>query len=217
MRLSAALSGDLRILLAEEVRAAEMAVAAGVRQAGQALKAELRQQVTSAGLGGRLANAWRDRHYPNGKVDAASLVWTMAPQIIRAFDEGVTIRSQRGRWLAIPTESAPRRGTDGRRISPSTFPEHRLGRLRLVMRPGKAPLLVVDGLRASTGRRGGFRRASTRALRTGQGVVTVVMFVLVPQVRLRKRLDIEGAARRWHAHLPRLVIEAWPAVRGDAP
>jgi hypothetical protein len=217
MRLSAALSGDLRILLAEEVRAAETAVTAGVRQAGQALKAELRQQVTSAGLGGRLANAWRDRHYPNGKVDAASLVWTMAPQIIRAFDEGVTIRSQRGRWLAIPTESAPRRGTDGRRISPSTFPEHRLGRLRLVMRPGKAPLLVVDGLRASTGRRGGFRRASTRALRTGQGVVTVVMFVLVPQVRLRKRLDIEGAARRWHAHLPRLVIEAWPAVRGDAP
>ena len=210
MRLSAALSGDLRILLAEEVRAAETAVTAGVRQAGQALKAELRQQVTSAGLGGRLANAWRDRHYPNGKVDAASLVWTKAPQIIRAFAEGVTIRSRRGRWLAIPTENAPRRGTDGKRISPSTFPEHRLGRLRLVARRGKAPLLVVDGLRQSTGRRGGFRRASARALRSGQGVVTVVMFVLVPQVTLRKRLDVQGAARRWHAHLPHLVIEAWP-------
>jgi hypothetical protein len=215
MRLTAALSGDLRTLLAEEVRAAENAVTAGVRQAGQALKGELRQQVTGAGLGGRLANAWRDRHYPNRKVDAASLVWTKAPQIIRAFDEGVVIRSRRGRWLAIPTENAPRRGTDGKRISPSTFPEHRLGRLRLVARPGKVPLLVVDGLRASTGRRGGFRRASARALRSGQGLVTVVMFVLVPQVTLRKRLDVEGAARRWHAHLPRLVLEAWPPTAGS--
>jgi hypothetical protein len=216
MRLTAALSGDLGKLLAEEVRAAETAVTAGVRRAGAGLKGELRQQVISAGLGGRLANAWRDRHYPNQKVDAASLVWTKAPGIIRAFAEGVTIRSGRGRCLAIPTENAPRRGTDGKRISPSTFPEHRLGRLRLVARPGKAPLLVVDGLRASTGRRGGFRRASQRALRTGQGVVTVVMFVLVPQVRLRKRLDVEGAARRWHGQLPRLVIEAWPPVRGAA-
>jgi hypothetical protein len=213
MRMTAALSGDLRRLLAEEVRSAESAVTAGVRRAGEGLKGELRQQVTGAGLGGRLANAWRDRHYPNGKVDAASLVWTKAPQIIRAFAEGVTIRSRRGRWLAIPTENAPRRGTDGKRISPSTFPEHRLGRLRLVARPGKVPLLVVDGLRQSTGRRGGFRRASARALRSGQGVVTVVMFVLVPQVTLRRRLDVQGAARRWHAHLPRLVIEAWPAAR----
>jgi hypothetical protein len=216
MRLTAAVSGDLRKLVAEEMRAAETAVTAGVRQAGEGLKAEFRRQVASAGLGGRLANAWRDRHYPNQKVDAASLVWTKAPQIIRAFDEGAMIRSQRGRFLAIPTENAPRRGTDGKRISPSTFPEHRLGPLRLVARPGRAPLLVVDGLRASTGRRAGFRRASQRALRTGQGVVTVVMFVLVPQVRLRKRLDVEGATRRWHGQLPRLVIEAWPPVRGGA-
>jgi hypothetical protein len=213
MRLTAALLGDLRKLLAEEVRAAETAVTTGVRQAGQGLKGELRQQVTSAGLGGRLANAWRDRHYPNQKVDAASLVWTKAPQIIRAF-EGVTIRSGRGRWLAIPTENAPRRGTDGKRISPSTFPEHRLGRLRLVARPGRVPLLVVDGLRISAGRRGGFRRAPQRALRTGQGVVTVVMFVLVPQVTLRKRLDVDSAARRWQGQLPRLVLEAWPPIRG---
>jgi hypothetical protein len=45
----------------------------------------------------------------------------------------------------------------------------------------------------------------------------VVMFVLMPQVTLRKRLDVEGAARRCHGQLPRLVIEAWPPVRGDVP
>jgi Family of unknown function (DUF6441) len=70
----------------------------------------------------RLANSWRDKHYPNQKLDAASLVYTKAPQIIRAFDEGAVIRSKRGRFLAIPTENAPRKGTDGKRISPRTFP-----------------------------------------------------------------------------------------------
>jgi hypothetical protein len=217
LKLGATIARSLQADMQAELRDIERAVTTGTRDAGRGLRTELRRQVTGAGLGPRLANGWRDRHYPNQKLDAASLVYTKAPQIIRAFAEGVTIRSRRGRWLAIPTENAPRRGTDGKRISPSTFPEHRLGRLRLVARPGKVPLLVVDGLRQSTGRRGGFRRASQRALRSGQGGVTVVMFVLVPQVRLRKRLDIEGAARRWHAHLPRLVIEAWPAVRGDAP
>ena len=41
-----------------------------------------------SGLGQRLANSWRDRHYPNQKIDAASLVYTKALQIIRAFVEG---------------------------------------------------------------------------------------------------------------------------------
>jgi hypothetical protein len=31
-----------------------------------------------------------------------------------------------------------------------------------------------------------------RARRSGQGLATVVMFVLVPQVKLRKRLDVNG-------------------------
>jgi hypothetical protein len=47
------------------------------------------------------------------------LIYTKAPQIIRAFDEGAVIRSRRGRFLAIPTQNAPGKGTDGRRM-----PEH---------------------------------------------------------------------------------------------
>jgi hypothetical protein len=79
-------------------------------------------------------SSWRDKHYPNQKLDTASSVYTMAPQIIRAFDEAAVIRSMRGRFLAIPTENAPRKGTDGKRIRPSTFPEHRLGPRRFVPR-----------------------------------------------------------------------------------
>jgi Family of unknown function (DUF6441) len=170
---------------------------------------ELRRQVTSAGLGQRLANSWRDKHYPNEKLDAASLVYTKAPQIIRAFDEGAVIRSKRGRFLAIPTENAPRKGTDGRRISPSTFPEHRYGRLRFVPRQSGPSLLVADGLRASfsrqTGGLRGFRRATGPARRSGQGLTTVVMFLLVPQVKLRKRLDVARAAEQWSGQLPALI------------
>jgi hypothetical protein len=192
-----------------ELRDLERAVATGTRDAGRGLKTELRRQVTSAGLGPRLGNSWRDKHYPNRKLDAASLVYTKAPQIIRAFDEGALIRRKRGRWLAIPTENAPRKGTDGKRISPSTFPKHRFGPLRFVPRSSGPSLLVVDGLRASfsrkTGELRGFRRATDRAQERGDGLTTVVMFLLVPQVKMPKRLDVARAAERWSAQLPALI------------
>ena len=119
------------------------------------------------------------------------------------------VRSNRGRFLAIPTENAPRKGTDGKRISPSTFPEHRFGPLRLVPRPSGPSLLVVDGLRASFSRKSGelrgFRRATDRARARGDGLATVVMFLLVRQVKLPKRLDVARAAERWSGQLPALI------------
>jgi hypothetical protein len=209
MKLAATLARDLQADMQAELREIERAVVAGTRDAGRSLRTELRRQVTSAGLGQRLANSWRDKHYPNQKLDAASLVYTKAPQIIRAFDAGALIRSRRGRFLAIPTENAPRKGTDGKRISPRTFPEHRFGPLRFVPRSSGPSLLVVDGLRASfsrqTGQLRGFRRATDRARRSGQGLATVVMFLLVPQVKLRKRLDVARPAERWSAYLPALI------------
>src|SRR5688572_23950097 len=143
MKLAASIARSLQGDLQAELRDVERAVAIGTRDAGRGLKTELRRQVGSAGLGQRLANSWRDRHYPNQKLDAASLVYTKAPQIIRAFDQGTVIRSRRGRFLAIPTENAPRKGTDGRRVKPSTFPEHRFGPLRFVPRSSGPSLLVV--------------------------------------------------------------------------
>ncbi|MCE3249501.1 MAG: hypothetical protein K0R41_3326 [Geminicoccaceae bacterium] len=177
MKLTATLARSLQADMQAELRDIERAVAAGTREAGRGLRTELRRQVTSAGLGERLANSWRDRHYPNRKLDAASLVHTKAPQIIRTFDGGAVIRSRRGRFLAIPTENAPRKGNDGRRISPSTFPEHRFGPLRFVSRQSGPSLFVVDGLRASysrqTGQLRGFGRATDRARRSNRGLTTV--------------------------------------------
>jgi hypothetical protein len=209
MKLTATIARSRQADMQAELRDLERAVATGTREAGRGLKTELRRQVASAGLGQRLANSWRDKHYPNRKLDAASLVYAKAPQIIRAFDEGALIRSKRGRFLAIPTENAPRKGSDGRRISASTFPEHRFGALRFVPRPSGPSLLVVDGLRASLSRKSGelrgFQRATERARRSGRGLATVVMFLLVPQVKLPKRLDVARAAERWSAQLPALI------------
>jgi hypothetical protein len=209
MKLVATLVRSLQADMQVALRNIERGVTIGTRNAGRGLKTELRQQVAGAGLGQRLANSWRDKHYPNQRLDAASLVYTKAPQIIRAFDEGAVIRSRRARFLAIPTENAPRKGTDGRRISPNTFPEQRFGPLRFVPRQTGPSLLVADRLRASfsrkTGELRGFRRATERARRSGQGLTTVVMFLLVPQVKLRKRLDVARAAERWSGHLPALI------------
>jgi hypothetical protein len=70
-------------------------------------------------------------------------------------------------------------------------------------------LLVVDGLRGAvsrkTGQLRGFRHATRRARQSGQDVATLVMFPLVPQVELPKRLDVARAAERWSAQLPALI------------
>jgi hypothetical protein len=209
VKLAATIARSLQADIQADLRDIERAVISGTRDAGRGLTTELRRQVASGGLGQRLANSWRDKHYPNQKLDAASLVYAKAPQIIRAFDEGAVIRSRRGRFLAIPTENAPRKGTDGRPIRPSTFPEHRFGPLRFVPRPSGPSLLVADGLRASfsrqTGELRGFRRATERARRSSQGLTTVVMFLLVPKVKLSKRLDVARAAEHWSAQLPALI------------
>jgi len=129
MKLAATIVGSIKADLQAEMRGIEKAVAAGVKEAGDGLKGSLREQVVSAGLGTRLARAWRNRAWPNKGYDTASLVWSKAPQIVRVFDEGVVIRGKSGFWLAIPTPAAPKRRVGGKRISPSNFPEHRFGPL----------------------------------------------------------------------------------------
>ncbi|WP_337875595.1 DUF6441 family protein [Elioraea sp.] len=214
MRLAAALIGDLSRMMAEEVRAAERAVTAGVRDAADGLKAELRGQITGADLGERLARTWRGEVYPKGQqsIAAAGFVWSKAPGIVRVYEDGAVIRSTRGLFLAIPTDAAGGSGDGGAKITPGGW-ERRTGqRLRFVYRRGAPSLLVADNLRARRGKRGGFARASAAALRTGRGLVTVPIFILVPQVTVKKRLDVAGAAARWQARLPQLVLRHWRAA-----
>ena len=217
MRLEAAIKGDLHKFMEQQKVAAETAVTAGVAEITDRIKNDLRGQVSGAGLGSKLAKSWQAKLYPKGKksIDTAGWVFSKAPKLIRAVDEGTLIKSKDGFFLAIPTEAAPKRGVGGKRITPSNFPEHSLGRLRFVYRPGRISLLVVDNLRAGTGKRGGFRKASESALKTGRGLATVVMFFLVPQVKLRKRLDYKAVVNRLEPQLPQTILKHWPQDKGN--
>ena len=209
MKLAATMVGSLKADMRAEMRRIERSVPDGVKAAGDGLKGSLRRQVVAAGLGARLARTWRGRTYANKGHDAASLVWSKAPQIVRAFDLGAVIKGKGGRWLAIPTPAAPKRGVGGKRLTPATFPTQRHGPLRMVRRSGRTALLVVDGVRigASTGRVGRRAKGGGRTKSGGyrQGIATVVMFVLVRQVKLRKRLNVARAAERWTRKLPALI------------
>ena len=209
MKLAATMVGSLKADMRAELRRIERAVPGGVKAAGDGLKGSLRKQVVAAGLGAKLSRTWRDRTYANKGHDAASFVWSKAAQIVRAFDRGALIKGKGGRWLAIPTPAAPKRGVGGKRLTLATFPTGRHGPLRMVRRSGRSALLVVDGVRVSaqTGRVGrqakGGGRTKSGSLK--QGIATVVMFVLVRQVKLRRRLNVARAAERWTRKLPALI------------
>lgn len=218
MRLKAAFEGKLQEYMKAEYTIAERAITSGVREATDGLKLSMRRQVTGAGLGQRMANTWRGDVYPKGQssIRAAGMVYTRASRIMEGFERAAVIRSKDGWWLAIPTPNAPKRGVGGKRINPSNFPEHRYGRLRFVYRSGKPSLLVVDNARASYSRKTrelrGFRKAGDRAISKGQGLTTVVMFWLVPQVQLKRLITFDAEPKRWFDRLPQLILNNWPDV-----
>jgi hypothetical protein len=218
MRVILDITPDLVAAMAAEVKAGEKAVTAAMREAGSGLKAAWRGQITGAGLGSRLANSIRSQTFPRSGVrrayaaplgprsrltlDAAALVWSKAPVIVGAHDAGPLIRSKNGFWLAIPLPAAGK-SLHGGRITPGEW-ERRTGlRLRFVYRRVGPSLLVADGRLNTKG-----RVVASRS-KTGRGVVTATIFLLVPQVKLPKRLDLARDAERAVVGVPELIVANW--------
>lgn len=200
--------GSVNEILTAERRAGARSVTRAVTGVSQAIKTDWRGQVVGAGLGTRLGNSIRAQAYPQSGVsmDAAALVWTRASKIIGAFQRGETIRAQNGFWLAIPLPAAMKSSRGGR-IKPGEW-ENRTGRaLRFVYRPGRAALLVDDG-RVKRGARVMGRDGYSKAAR-GFKNRTVPIFALVPQVTLRKRLDLYTSAVRLAGALPQSIVAGW--------
>jgi hypothetical protein len=192
MRLTAAITGSLNAYMASQKAAAERAVTEGVREITTRIKEELRSQVVGAGLGNKLAKTWQAKVYPargQKSISAAGVVTSKASKIIRAFNDGAVIKSSHGLYLAIPTENAPKRGMGNKRISPSTFPESRFGRLRFVRVDSRLSLLVVDSKM--------------------KGRPAKVMFILVPQVQMKKKLDYLAVVDRLAPQLPQAILNNW--------
>lgn len=238
MRLAAALRGELAKDIEEEMRLAERAAGAAMGEFATGLQSDYRRQTEQAGLGSGTARAWRQRLFPrNGQsLGAAALVWSRAPNIIQGFNEGALITPSRDgvKYLAIPTSF---NRTQGRRRSlrerrAGVWANVRVTPAEMVAAskftflrprddgPGFLWMMQVTRgqLRGKNGRiserayaggnflLGGGRRARTReALEHG----AVPMFVLIPQVRLEKKLDLEGAADKRIAQVPDALLAHW--------
>lgn len=200
--------GDIGAMMAAEITAGEKAVTKAVGDAGNGLKAAWRGQIIAAGLGQRLARTIRSAQYPKGKpsLNAAALVWSQAPLVVGAHDTGPLIRSQNGFWLAIPTAAAGKSARGGR-ITPVEWERRRGLRLRFVYRRNGPSLLVAEG------------RLNTRGVgvasrsKTGRGLTTVPIFLLVRQVKLRKRLDLDRAAKASQNGIPSAIVANWVETR----
>lgn len=235
-----AVVGDVRRLLQAEVRAGERAATRAVREETETLKRELRGQVASAfgTKGTGIANAWRSAVYPRSGVSLrpAGLVWSKTPVVIDAFERGALIRAKSSKFLAIPTGFNAARGRRGRgergmRVTPARMAASGQAFLR-PFRSGRGfvwclPLHGASG----TGRTGG-RRKRGRTLLFAGGIAEVgtanrkgreawargmlekgmvPMFLLLPQVKLAKRLDVAGAAARAGGRVPRRFVAHWGA------
>ena len=204
MKLDLNITGNIVVAMRAEVLAGEKAVTTAMQDAGAGLKADWRGQITGAGLGQRLARTIRAANYPKGQpsLNAAALVWSKAPVIIGTHDTGPLIRSKDGFWLAIPTPAAGK-GARGRRLSPGEWERRRGLRLRFVYRRTGPSLLVAEGRLNSRG-----LGVASRS-KTGRGKATVPIFLLVPQVKLAKRLNLARDAERAQAAVPGLILANW--------
>lgn len=164
-------------------------------------RAELKAQVVSAGLGTRLANTWRGETYPQSRrsLNPAGMIWSRAPDIIDAFARGAKIVPVAGsRYLAIPSDNVPRAGGrrgSTRRMSPVEV-QGAFNQELIFRRGDRGRLLAfVSVIKARRG--GAYRRATKGRLAQGRERELVLMFTMVPTVRLPKLLDLDDVAQRW--------------------
>ncbi|MCB9983655.1 MAG: hypothetical protein H6861_08310 [Rhodospirillales bacterium] len=182
MKLAVKATKDLSKQMERRSRILSNAVRFGVKESGFALLNSLRKQMRLAGLQ-RLQKTWRKKDYKNNGYDAASLVYSKVPEIVTAFDKGLLIRTRNKQWLAIPTKNAPRPlGRKQKRTPERLFNDYKLD-FRFVERDSKTAFLVAKNARGKD----------------------VIMFTLIKQAKIPKRLDIERSVRKWTARIPDMI------------
>jgi hypothetical protein len=80
-------------------------------------------------------------------------------------------------------------------------------RLRFVYRRTGPSLLVAEGRLSRAG------RAVASRSKTGLGLTSVPVFLLVPQVRLPKRLDLARDAERTADAVPGMIVGNWSTMQ----
>lgn len=223
MRLAVRLEGSLEGSLAAQEVPIRRAATEAIRETSQVVLLHARGQTTRA-LGQGIGNAWRVRHFPQGRDSSkpAALIYSRAPDIVDAHYRGALIRAKGGLFLAIPTNFNRLRGrrraltehfgqSGNVRISPTGMVRSRLaftipnkdhpGSLLWMLRITTAQSKTARGRIVTQFLAGGLAEVGTghdrgrqvrkRIAETG----AVPMFVLIPRVQLRKRLDLEASRK----------------------
>ena len=210
--------GDLQKDIDRDILKFETAAMNAANAVAVGAKLDWRNQVTSAGMSKSFSNSVRSKVYPSKKksFEPAGFVYAEAPKIMRAFDRGEKIDARNKKYLAIPTKFAPTKGVvkggggkSGnfrKRISPSTFPEERFGKLEFVPeRNGHNAMLVVRGLRKSFSQKTkefrGYKKAGARFKGKTE---KVPMFILVKSVLMPDKFDIPSVGQKWAAKYPEI-------------
>jgi hypothetical protein len=212
MRASITITGSLDGLLEDWTEQTARLVTDVTEHAASTMRDELRSAMSNAGLS-KLGRALGYSAYPGGSrasLHPAAEVFVRGKAaakwegIIDAFNDGATIRSKRG-WLAIPTKNCPK-GARGRYLTPEQVAE-RFGPLRSIA-AGKSVLLFADVI---SGKSGGSRKATAGRLAQGREAKLTLMFVLVKEATIRKRLDLDAVIRQWGTRFPAMIADALKA------
>jgi len=235
--LGLAIKGDLQKIFDDEKKLTRAAVEAATKAQTAETKPDLRA-ITAPVLGRGVSNAWRDRFYRNkGDANPAGFIYSKAPAIVKAFSADTVIVPKHGRFLAVPTMfNRYGRGTSSRKIwmtpedmakSGEAFTRPRKGGpgflwfipLRF---NGKTGAIGLEGVkRYVKAHGGGYRKIEITA---GKAIMkphrrdlanryfvnsAVPMFTLVPDVRLKKKIDLDAVIVRARDGFPAKLSSAY--------
>ncbi|RAN30636.1 DUF6441 family protein [Hyphomonas pacifica] len=158
---------------------------------------KLRGSIRDAGLGDRLANAWRAEIYPKRgfALNPAILFWSKADVIVNAH-QGETIHAKDGNLLAIPIPDGPAvdfpnpRGPDTK----VDYARKKFGDRLFVIpaNPVRPAILAAEGVGFTKTGRLTLRKQSAKTGKWGKGSATVFLFWLVEEAVLQQRLDVQA-------------------------
>jgi hypothetical protein len=229
MRLKLAVKGDLVAAMADYEEKLAVAVTEGLDETLDRAHRDYRQQVEQAGLGTKIPRTIRKQRYPKSKpsIGASGIIWTRAPEIIDAFNSGSAIVPGHGRFLAIPTQWN-RKGGRRKAAKEATWTNVRVTPEEMIRSgadfvipnkggPGKLWMLTISHAQARKGKKnkihdlayagglallGGGRVGRTRDILKHEAVP---MYTLLPNVKLKKRLDIARIRSDASRRLPRAM------------
>jgi hypothetical protein len=221
MQIRGTIDGDVKSILSRYSGELAVAMRQAMENASNTVLADAKGRTKAAGLGG-LAKAWGKQTYPPGRrpsINPAGLIYAKSKVLFPVFTQGATILPKKGRFLAIPTREAEAMGLaqtnvrrDGkgagaipRRLSMVQKAFKSLGAANISILPSKrGRFLLVYRVPQGRGLGRSFRGRGGRAVGYRRGT-DVPLFILVPQVRIGRKLDLSSMSATASATLTAAV------------